>query len=109
MSKYLTGKDFLAGIIGAEEDFEIPGVGTVRIRAPGKLEAMRAAETSTGQVDSIVKIIACALVEPKLTEEEITELYHAQHNMIDPLIERIRTMTPDRTDEDAEKKVGSGS
>jgi hypothetical protein len=108
MGKYLTAEDFLKGIVGAEEDVEIPGVGTVRVRAPGKMDAMRASLTATDDVDRVIKMLAISIVEPPLTEEQARALYQATADKIDPVLDRLFALAP-RPDDDIEKKVGDGS
>jgi hypothetical protein len=54
-----------------EEDVEIPGVGTVRVRALTRSEAMKIRGREMA-VDAMERyLLAAAMVQPRLTEEEV--------------------------------------
>lgn len=53
----------------AEEDVDVPGVGTVRVRALNRLEAMHVQGAKT-PAESDRRILALGLVDPTITEEE---------------------------------------
>lgn len=60
-----------------EEEIEIPGVGTVRVRALSRSEAMKF-EGIKLEVEVIErKMLAVALVDPVLTEDEIGQWQQA--------------------------------
>lgn len=55
-----------------EEEVDVPGVGTVRIRALSRAEAMKLRKMSSASVEVIErKLIALAMVDPVLTEDEV--------------------------------------
>lgn len=61
-----------------EEEVEVPGVGTVRVRALSRSEAMKLRKMSVASVEVIErKMLALALVDPKLTEDEIGQWQEA--------------------------------
>lgn len=64
-------KDALLASRLPEEEFEIEGVGTVRIRSLTRAEALavRGRELPTDEVERV--LLEAALVEPKLTKGEI--------------------------------------
>lgn len=53
-----------------EADVEIPGVGTVRVRALNRAEAMRVESTKGTEARERV-ILALGMVDPELTEAEV--------------------------------------
>lgn len=53
-----------------EEDVEVPGVGTVRIRALNRAEAMHVQEAK-GLAAAERRIVALGMVDPVLTEAEV--------------------------------------
>ncbi len=63
-------EDLLKASFGVE-DFEIAGVGTVRIRPLTRSEAMSIRGLELPLVEVERKFLAWAMVEPKLTEDEI--------------------------------------
>lgn len=52
-------------------DVEVPGVGTVRVRALSRAEAMKFEGVQTEVAVLERKMLSLALVEPALTEEEV--------------------------------------
>lgn len=56
----------------AEADVEIPGVGTVRVRALNRAEAM-AVQGANGIEATERRIIALGMVDPPMTEAEVGE------------------------------------
>jgi hypothetical protein len=108
MSKYLTASDLLAGLLGEEEDVEVEGLGTIRIRPLGMPEAMRIGSASKDDAEKFVQLLARALVEPKLTEEQIERLYYATADKLTPIIDRITAMGG-KAPEVSDPLVGAGS
>lgn len=108
MTNYLSAEDFLAGILGQEEDFSVPGLGTVRIRPLTTVEAGKVfAYAESGQ--RIAAAVGLALVEPKLTEEEAQQLLHAAAGKMAPLVQRVLALAGMVGDEEAESLAGAGS
>jgi len=93
-----------------EDDVEIPGVGTVRVRALSRKEALK-----TGQIADISErtahIIAIAMVDPKLSVSEVKAWSAvALAGELDPVDEKIAelsAMTPG-AEKAAYKSNGSG-
>lgn len=54
-----------------EEEVEIPGVGTVRVRALTRGQALQVQGTEMDVAEMERKLIAWAMVEPTLTEDEV--------------------------------------
>lgn len=77
-----------------EEDFEVPGVGTVRVRALTRAEALKIANQNM-PVDQIERyLLACALVEPKLTENEVRQWQDvAPAGEIEPICKAIQRLS----------------
>lgn len=55
----------------AEEDVEIPGVGSVRIRSLSRAEALEVRGTELPYAEMERKLLAMTLVDPVLTEDEV--------------------------------------
>lgn len=57
-----------------EEDVEIPGVGTVRVRALSRYEIMLAGKTTGDDAMAMEQaMLAMAMVDPKMTKAEIAQ------------------------------------
>lgn len=56
-----------------EEDVEIPGVGTVRVRALTRDEALKVNGVELEQAELERRLLAWALVDPVLTEDEVAK------------------------------------
>lgn len=105
---YLNIDDFFTGITGGEDDLELPGLGSVRVRSLEALEVQQIRQQA-GDNDmemSFLSIVA-AMVEPKLDREHIEKLHRAKPGVIALLTRRIMELSG-MVDE-SEKKVGSGS
>jgi len=105
---YLNIDDFLTGITGGEDDLELPGLGSVRVRSLEALEVQQIRQQA-GENDmemSFFSIVA-AMVEPKLDRDHIEKLHHAKPGVIALLTRRIMELSG-MVDE-SEKKVGNGS
>lgn len=89
---YLSAADFLTGIIGQEEDVEIAGLGTVRIRPLTAIEAGQLYDTGATPAELAVRAVALALVEPKLTDAELEQLQRATAGRLTPLINRVMAL-----------------
>lgn len=59
-----------------EDDVEVPGVGTVRVRALSRAESLRMADAS-GAEEVERKMLALALLDPALTEDEVSQWQQA--------------------------------
>lgn len=60
----------------AEDDVDVPGVGTVRVRGLNRIEAMQV--SSAGGPEAIERrMLAFGMVDPKLTEDEVKEWQRA--------------------------------
>jgi hypothetical protein len=85
-----------------EEDVEIPGVGTIRVRGLTRIEVLsvRKAADNADSVDGprmLVlerKLLAAGLVEPTLTEDEVrTWQDHSPAGQIDRVAEKIQELS----------------
>lgn len=76
-----------------EADVEIPGVGTVRVRALSRAEAM-AVENAKGNAAIERKLLALGLVDPKLTEAEVGQWQSAAPaSELEPVSNRIAELS----------------
>lgn len=105
---YLSASDFLAGIVGQEEDVEIAGVGMVRIRPLTTVEAGKVFQVQDAG-ERIAAAVGMALVEPKLTEDETRQLLHAAAGRMAPLVQRVLALAGMMDTEEAASLAGGGS
>lgn len=71
-TKHVSKADLLKKRFG-EEEVEVPGVGTVRVRALTRGQALELQGKEMPVVEMERRLIALAMVEPKLTEDEVGE------------------------------------
>jgi len=76
-----------------EEDVEIPGVGTVRVRALSRGEALRTQSASgVGAVERAM--VALAMIDPPLTEDEVKRWQEASPaGELEPLTRVIQRLS----------------
>lgn len=67
---YVDKAALLAGGQLPEDDVDMPGVGTIRVRGLNRAEAM-AVQAANGTAATERKILAFGMVEPELTEAEV--------------------------------------
>jgi hypothetical protein len=78
----------------AIEDVELPGLGTVKVRPLTRAEALalRGEEMSVAEMEQI--LISTAMVEPKLTKEEVREWQEtAAAGDLDPVTDKIAQLS----------------
>lgn len=114
MGKYLSKADFLAGITCQPVDFEVPNLGWVKLRSLTTLESGEMNKRYGG--DGIAMMLFATqvgLIEPAFDASELEQLGQARPGVIQAISDRILELsgiTDDKaTQEDLEKKVGSGS
>lgn len=66
-------KDLLLKARLVEEEIDIPGVGTVRVRALTRAEAMTVHGVELSVLEMERKLTAMAMVDPVLTEDEVSQ------------------------------------
>jgi hypothetical protein len=106
---YLNATDFLAGIVGEEEDVFVPGVGTVRIRPLTAIEAARVSEFSGNPAELALRAVGVALVQPVLSDEQVQQMFRGAAGKITPLIQRVMAISGMAGTEQAEDLAGGGS
>lgn len=90
------GKDALLAKAGIEtEDVEIPGKGTVQVRGLTRSEALGLQKL--GELDALEmerKLVALAMVEPALTEDEVlTWQENSPAGELEPIAEAIQRLS----------------
>lgn len=76
-----------------EADVEVPGVGTVRVRALSRAEVLLI-QGVEGTAAIERKTLSLGLVDPKLTEDEVGQWQEASlPNELDPVGERIAELS----------------
>ncbi len=114
MSKYLSKADFLAGITCKPVDFEVEGLGTIRVRGLSTLESDQIGKAAKGEnIGLMVRTAHAGLVEPKLDESDVDALWQGAPGIINKIAEKVMQLSGITEDkpaaEDLEKKAGSGS
>lgn len=72
------------------EDFDWPGVGTVRIRPLTRAEAVEVQGKDIPMIELEKLFLSKALVEPKMTEADVSQfLNQVAAGTVQPLVERI--------------------
>lgn len=96
-------KDLLFKPRLAEADVDVPGVGTVRVRALTRGEVFQIQKgTDTGDVER--KILACGMVEPQLSQTDVRRWQDScPAGEIDPVVDKIRELSG--LSDDAEKEA----
>lgn len=108
MSNYLSASDFITGIAGTSEDYEIPGVGVIQIRSISVMDVRRIDKEANGdQVAMGLLMVQAGIAIPKLTPEEAARLEESHPGIVGEISKRISVLSG--LSEDVEKKVGSGS
>lgn len=108
MTTYVERDAFLRALTITEEDMEIPGLGTVKIKPLTLVERdelRRKFTRSDGDVDVVAMqtwALIKGMVRPKLEEDDIERLRQGRAAMIDEIVTRIieaSGMAPDFTDD----------
>lgn len=104
-------KDLLFARRLAEEDIDIPGVGTVRVRALSRGEVLRAqGAKGVGAMERVM--VSTALIDPALTEDEVKRWQEAspagELEPVTRVIQRLSGMEAG-ADKAAYKSDGGGS
>ena len=106
----LTAADFLRGILGEPEPYDLPGVGRVVIRPLTSLEAEKINAASGGDNHALMRAsIALCLVEPKLTDEQIETLGSARAGAVTALAMRILEISGMGPQQEISDLAGGGS
>lgn len=98
MDKDLLFKDRLP-----EADVDVPGVGTVRVRALTRAETFYVQKADRADVGAIERrILATGMVDPELTQADVSRWQKAcPAGEIDPVVDKIRELSG--LDDDAAK------
>jgi len=113
--QYLSADDFLAAITLEGDDFDVPGFGTIRIRALSlhEVDAVRRKATVKGGEPDAGKLMAWALyyglVEPKLPEDAIETILNGSAGKLTAVARRIMALSGLGADEELAPLAGGGS
>lgn len=113
-NKYLSAADFLAGITGKPEDFDVPGLGLIQIRSLTTIESGELNRKHGGDgVALMLASVRMGLVQPALTEAQLEQLGQAKPGTIQLISDRIMSLSgiiETKAEQEAlEKKAGNGS
>jgi len=90
MAKYLSAGDFLAGIQGQAEDYEVAGLGVVKIKSLTTAQARQLYSQYQGdEIGMMLGAVGAGLVEPHLDAEQVAQLAEASVGPISDISKRI--------------------
>ena len=98
---YVSRDDFLKALTITEEDFEVAGLGTVRIKPLSLSDRAAIQKANTGkdgQIDVLemqTAALIAGMVEPKLTGEDVTECTGGARGLSDLDLQRAYKSTVD--------------
>lgn len=76
------------------EDYEIPGVGVVRLRALSRAEVLAMRDKELPIVEMDRKLIAAAMVDPTMTEDQVRQWQEAcMAGELEPITEAIMRLS----------------
>lgn len=114
--QYLSAEDFLAAITAEREDYDVPGIGTVRIRALSLHEVDQVRRRSIlkkgDDPDSgrlMAGAILIAMEEPKLPEDAVDKLLSGSAGKLTAVAKRIMTLSGLTDAEEIDPLAGDGS
>lgn len=108
MTTYLSADDFLTGITGGTEDFEIPGIGKIQIRSLSVADVKTIdAKAKGNEIDAGLLMAAAGIVEPKLSAEQLEKLQSARPGIIAKISRRVSQLSGMTAE--ADPLVGAGS
>jgi len=90
---YLSAGDLLAAAVGETVDFEMAGLGTVRLRSLTVLEYASLLRDASDPIVTNMKTVALGMVEPALSLEELMGLRAGMVSSLVPLAERIAELS----------------
>lgn len=110
MSSYINKSDFLAALAGIPVDYDAPGIGKVKIRGLTILESNTLNAKHNGDGAAIMcEAITLCVVEPALSTDDVGAIQRGLPGLVTEIGNKIMVLSGIRTDEDLEKKAGSGS
>lgn len=110
MSSYINKNDFLAALAGIPVDYELPGVGKVKVRGLTLLESNELQRKYNGDGLAVMcEAITLCVVEPKLDASDVAAIQRSQQRLVLELGHKIQVLSGMVQDEDLEKKAGLGS
>lgn len=76
-----------------EDDVDVPGIGKLRVRGLNRIEAMQV-QNAGGTEATERKILALAMVDPKLTEDEVRQWQKAAPaGELEPVTTRVAELS----------------
>jgi hypothetical protein len=78
----------------AEEDVELPGVGTVRVRALSRAEALTVSDTEMPVATMEQRLLSMAMVDPVMTEADVAAWQEAASaGELEPITQVIQRLS----------------
>lgn len=89
----LSKEDLLKVTFGVEE-FDVPGIGPVKVRALTRSEALQVKGKELPVAEVEQKLLAWAMVEPALSEEDVKAWQDVvPAGLLEPLVDKIAVMS----------------
>jgi hypothetical protein len=111
MSKsILSADDFLTALAGEATDYDLPGVGVVKIRPIPYIDTQRLLREHAGdEMALMMGALVAGLVEPQLSEADIERLQRGATGPVIDLARRIMAISGMGPREELENLAGGGS
>lgn len=107
---YLSADDFLTGITGREEDYDVPNLGLVRLRSLTTLEVRDLTKLAKGDnVLVALYAVQVGLVEPRLAPTVIDALWASAAGFMSDISNRILELSGMKDRAGLENLAGAGS
>jgi hypothetical protein len=106
----VSAKDFLAAISAEPVEHEMPGVGTVKVRALTAGEGQRLVAVGQNDNDEMMfQAVRLGLVEPALTDDDLAALRQSKAGPVMRLAAHIMRLSGMVDDELMQGEAGGGS
>jgi len=107
---YLSADDFLAGVMGEAVDYQVKGLGWVKVRPLEYAEVQKLYSKYEKDVMALTFHVAVAgIAEPKLSEDQVKQLEKARAGVITDISKRIMELSGMSEAAELENLAGSGS
>jgi len=107
---YLSAADFLAGVQGQAVDYEVEGVGVVKLKGLTTAQAKTLyAKHSGDEIGLMLGAVGMGLVDPRLSEEQIEQLGDASVGRISGIAQRVLQLSGMADKPALENLAGGGS
>ncbi len=103
MPNYLSAGDLLAGIIGNAIDYDVPGLGTIQLRALSFAEAAQINQLGGDAMAINRAALKAGIVSPALSDDQVEQLMSANVSVIAGIVQKILQLSGMNEDEELKK------